>query len=147
MQNPVRLGDISESEPDLSIVRPRSDFYRSRHPRAADALLLIEVAETSADADRTIKASLYARAGIPEFWLVDLAAGVIDVYSGPDPATGAITASCGPANASLRPHSRMRSSRPPKCSADVGPFGHERASGMEIPMVEDDFSARTTRFA
>jgi Uma2 family endonuclease len=83
VQDPVRLDDYSEPQPDLAIVRPRHDFYRDAHPSAADVLLLIEVADTSADVDRIDKIPVYARAGVAEVWVVDLNAGHIDVYRGP----------------------------------------------------------------
>jgi Uma2 family endonuclease len=71
-QNPVRLSDFSEPQPDLALLRRRDDFYRERHPRAADVLLIGEVAATSLRFDRKRKLPLYARHGIPEMWLVDL---------------------------------------------------------------------------
>lgn len=70
-QDPVILGDRSEPEPDLALLRPRPDFYKESHPRAADVLLLIEVADTSLEKDRLIKVPLYARHGIPQTWIVD----------------------------------------------------------------------------
>lgn len=82
-QNPVRLGDISEPEPDIAVLRRRPDYYDSRHPTPQDVLLIIEVAETSAESDRAVKGPLYARAGIPEFWLVDLTAGAVEIYRTP----------------------------------------------------------------
>lgn len=83
VQNPVRLGELSEPQPDIALVHRRPDFYASGHPGPQDVLLIIEVAETSADSDRTVKGPLYARAGIPEFWLVDLTAGRIEIYRVP----------------------------------------------------------------
>jgi Uma2 family endonuclease len=83
VQNPVHLDQYSEPQPDLSILRPRADFYTSGHPGPGDVLLLIEVAETSAEADREVKIPLYARVGIPEVWLVDLERDVIEVYRRP----------------------------------------------------------------
>lgn len=88
-QNPVRLSDLSEPEPDLMLLKPRDDFYSGAHPTAADVLLLIEVADTSARYDREIKLPLYARHGIAEVWIVDLDARRVrffrmpagDVYS------------------------------------------------------------------
>ncbi len=84
VQNPIRLGDYSEPEPDISLLRPRTDFYAQALPNAVDVLLLVEVAETSIDYDRTVKVPLYARASIPEVWLVDLAQEVIWQYARPD---------------------------------------------------------------
>jgi Uma2 family endonuclease len=83
VQNPIRLGEHSEPQPDLVLLRPRPDFYASAHPGPGDVLLLIEVSETSADADREVKVPLYARAGIAEVWLVDLEAEGIEVYRQP----------------------------------------------------------------
>lgn len=79
-QDPVHLGEHSEPQPDITLLRPREDFYASAHPGPADVLLLIEVADTSADYDREVKARLYARAGISEYWLVDLPGQRIEVY-------------------------------------------------------------------
>jgi hypothetical protein len=85
VQNPVRLGEYSEPEPDLALLRPRADFYASAHPTPADVLLLVEIADTSLDFDRGVKAPLYARAGIPEVWLVDLGGETVAVYREPSP--------------------------------------------------------------
>ena len=71
-QNPVRLSDFSEPQPDLALLRRREDFYRERHPQPGDVLLVVEVAATSLKFDRDTKLPLYARHGIPELWLVDL---------------------------------------------------------------------------
>jgi Uma2 family endonuclease len=82
VQNPVRLGGYSEPQPDLALLRPRADFYTSSHPGPEDVLLAVEVAETSAAVDREVKVPLYARFGVPEVWLVDLAGGPRWRYSG-----------------------------------------------------------------
>lgn len=83
IQNPIHLSEHSEPQPDLALIRLRSDFYASSHPGPQDVLLLVEVAETSADFDRQIKLPLYAKAGIPEVWLVDLGAERITTFSDP----------------------------------------------------------------
>jgi Uma2 family endonuclease len=83
VQNPVRLGTHSEPQPDLAVVRRRPDFYREHHPTPADVLLVIEVADRSADYDRDVKVPLYARTGIPEVWLCDLPGDRIEVYREP----------------------------------------------------------------
>lgn len=83
VQSPILLSEHSEPEPDLSLLRPREDFYSGGHPAPGDVLLLVEVAETSAEYDSTVKLPLYARAGIPEVWLVDLPAGTIEAHSRP----------------------------------------------------------------
>ena len=73
VQNPVRLTEYSEPQPDLALLRPREDFYAQHHPRPADVLLIVEIAATSLRYDRETKRPLYAAHEIPEFWLVDLA--------------------------------------------------------------------------
>jgi Uma2 family endonuclease len=83
-QNPVRLAEHHEPEPDLAILRFRADFYATLGPRPDDVLLLIEVADSSVEFDRRIKGPLYARNGIPEYWLVDLTRGHVVVYREPD---------------------------------------------------------------
>jgi Uma2 family endonuclease len=82
-QNPLRLDDISEPEPDISILRPRADFYTTSHPGAADVLLVIEVADTSVAYDLGTKVPLYARHGIPEVWVIDAATRRIRVFRRP----------------------------------------------------------------
>lgn len=86
VQNPVRLSDFSEPQPDVALLRWRDDFYRAAHPAPADVLLVVEVAETTVAADRKVKVPLYARAGIAEAWLVNIPEGRVEVYS--DPAGG-----------------------------------------------------------
>ena len=83
VQDPIRLNDFSEPQPDLALLKPRKDFYSKSHPSAEDVLVVIEVADTSVDYDRNVKLPLYARAGIPEAWLMVLAKDVIEVYSQP----------------------------------------------------------------
>ena len=80
---PVDLGDFSEPEPDLMLLKPRSDFYESKHARASDVLLLVEVSESSLKYDQTKKAALYARYGITEHWIVDVAGAKVWVSRGP----------------------------------------------------------------
>jgi Uma2 family endonuclease len=83
-QNPVVLPDVdSELQPDVTILAPRTDFYSAAHPRPADGLLLIEVADTSLRLDRRVKLPLYARAGIREAWLCDLTTGRVEVHRKP----------------------------------------------------------------
>jgi Uma2 family endonuclease len=72
VQNPVRLSELSEPQPDLALLRDREDFYARKHPGPADVLLVVEVADSSLRFDRETKAALYAAHGIPEMWLVDL---------------------------------------------------------------------------
>jgi Uma2 family endonuclease len=83
VQNPVRLSGNSEPQPDLSLLRPRADFYTGRHPESADVFALIEVAAGSLPYDRGRKRRAYARRGVVEYWIVDLAARSVEVCRGP----------------------------------------------------------------
>lgn len=82
-QNPLRLDDVSEPEPDISILRPRADFYTASLPGPSDVLLVIEVADTSLAYDLGTKVPLYARHGIPKVWVIDAATRQIRVFRGP----------------------------------------------------------------
>jgi Uma2 family endonuclease len=84
VQDPVHLAD-SEPEPDFAILRPRADLYRNAHPRAEDILLIIEVADSSLETDRTIKKEIYAENGIGEYWIVNLRDQTLEVYREPTP--------------------------------------------------------------
>ncbi len=84
-QNPIRLGEHSEPQPDLALLRRRPDFYTSAHPRPEDVLLVIEVVDTSLPYDQDVKVPLYSRSGIPEVWLVDLNRERLIVYCEPGP--------------------------------------------------------------
>jgi Uma2 family endonuclease len=85
-QNPVNLTDISEPQPDVTLLRPREDFYGDGHPTPADVLLLVEVADSSIGFDRHTKIPLYARCGIPEAWLVDINKQILEVHRNPTPS-------------------------------------------------------------
>ena len=83
VQNPVRLDNGTELQPDLMLLRERADFYQSGHPGPADVLLLIEVADSSVNYDRQVKLSVYAQAGIPEVWLAVLPERVVEAHTEP----------------------------------------------------------------
>lgn len=83
-QNPVRLGQWSEPQPDMTILRRREDYYATGEPPgAADVLLLVEVADSSLRFDRTVKLPLYARAGIGEVWIADVNRRVLEAFRNP----------------------------------------------------------------
>ena len=86
-QLPLTLEDDSEPEPDLAVVRLEDSRSREHHPRTA--LLVVEVAGDSLRLDREAKAALYARAAIPEYWIVNLIENTVEVHRDPDPETGA----------------------------------------------------------
>lgn len=79
-QSPVHLNDLSEPQPDISVLRFREDYYRRSHPTSDDIHFLIEVADSSTEYDRRIKIPLYARSGIAEAWLVDLTKSALEVH-------------------------------------------------------------------
>jgi Uma2 family endonuclease len=85
VQGSIRLGERSEPQPDLVLLRRRADFYVDADAGAPDILLVIEVADTSLAHDREVKVPLYARAGIPEVWLVDLNGENVTGYREPGP--------------------------------------------------------------
>jgi Uma2 family endonuclease len=81
---PVALDDVSEPEPDLAVVAGDPRDYFDAHP--SSAALIVEVADSSLAFDRTRKASLYARAGLAELWIVDLVNVALIVYRDPAPS-------------------------------------------------------------
>ncbi len=84
VQNPVRLNDSSEPEPDVTLLEWKDDFYASGHPGPQDVLLVIEVADSTVDFDRNQKLQLYARAGITEVWIVNLQDRRVETYTEPE---------------------------------------------------------------
>lgn len=83
IQNPIRLDRHNEPQPDAAVARRRLDSYAARHPGANDVLLVVEVGDSSLRHDRAVKAPRYGKAGIPETWLVDPAAEIVTVFTGP----------------------------------------------------------------
>jgi Uma2 family endonuclease len=82
-QNPVVILPDSEPQPDIVLLKPRPDFYRTALPQAEDVLLLVEAADTSVRYDRNVKRPLYAEAGIVEHWIVNLEREVVEVHRQP----------------------------------------------------------------
>lgn len=79
VQNPVTL-PTSEPQPDIAIVRGTQEDYEERHPGPDHVALLIEVAESSLEFDRRAKGFTYGRVSVPEYWIVNLVDGVIEIY-------------------------------------------------------------------
>lgn len=82
-QNPVTLGEYTEPQPDVALLRRRDDYYRESHPRSEDVVLVIEVSDSSVDYDRLVKIPLYSRHGVPEVWMVDLGNATLTIHRGP----------------------------------------------------------------
>ena len=81
VQGSVRLGQWSEPQPDVVLLEPRPDFYRSEFALGTDTLLVIEVSDTTLRYDRDVKVPLYARHGVPEVWIVDVNGNMLLVYA------------------------------------------------------------------
>ena len=84
-QNPVRLGERDEPQPDLSLLGRKPRPEAQAPPGPEDLLLVVEVSDTTLSYDRNVKLPLYARAGIPEAWVVDLRGRRVEVHHGPGP--------------------------------------------------------------
>ena len=119
VQAPVSLDDESEPEPDLAVVPGRPTDYREAHP--ARPALAVEVAASSLDFDRRQKSSLYARAGIRDYWIVNLVDRVLEVHRDPQPAADAAYGWVYRSTETLRP------------SATVTPLA---APGARIPVTD-----------
>lgn len=83
VQNPVQIDDYNAPEPDIALLKPREDFYVGSLPVPKDVLLLIEVSDSTVEYDREIKKTLYAKAEIAEFWLVNLKDDTVERFSSP----------------------------------------------------------------
>jgi Uma2 family endonuclease len=84
-QNPLALPPDNEPQPDIALLKPRTDDYGGSLPDAGDVLLIIEVADTTLGYDRDLKLPLYAQHRVPEVWLVDLQSGSLSIYLDPAP--------------------------------------------------------------
>jgi len=84
-EQPIRLPDYDEPEPDLAIARGKPGDYRQRHPGSGDVAMVIEVSESSLRVDRGDKLRAYARGGIPEYWIVNLVDRRIEEHRSPGP--------------------------------------------------------------
>lgn len=86
VQGPLALGALSEPEPDVAVVVGEPRAYREYHP--ATAALVVEISDETLAFDRTRKAAVYAAAGIPEYWIVNLQDRALEVHRDPVPADG-----------------------------------------------------------
>ncbi len=112
VNGPLVIGEVSEPQPDVLLLKPRDDCYRTRHPVPEDVLLLVEVSEASLELDRGAKCRLYAGAGVSEYWIVDLRHGVLLVHRRPQ----------GDAYSSITEHDRGATVAPlafPDCELSV----------------------------
>jgi Uma2 family endonuclease len=84
VQNPNKLDQFNEPEPDISLLKPRIDYYRSGHPGPHDIYLVIEISDTTLRFDQDVKVPMYAIAGIRELWIIDLNGGELLVHRDPE---------------------------------------------------------------
>ncbi|MBI4474864.1 MAG: Uma2 family endonuclease [Acidobacteria bacterium] len=85
VQDPILLNDFSEPEPDIALLQPPDERYLESHPRPADILLVLEIADTSLPYDRDVKGPLFARNQIIEFCLLNLQTRELEDYRDPSP--------------------------------------------------------------
>jgi Uma2 family endonuclease len=83
VQDPIQIPEQSEPEPDVALLYPPLTTYETRHPLPDEVMLVIEVSDSSLLKDHTIKLPLYASAGMPEVWLIDLPQQQVEVYTKP----------------------------------------------------------------
>jgi Uma2 family endonuclease len=83
VQNPVSLDESSEPEPDVAVVQFRKDWYTKSHPSPNEIILLVEVSDSTLSFDRAIKLPLYAKAAVPEVWIINLQEDQIEVHNLP----------------------------------------------------------------
>jgi Uma2 family endonuclease len=83
VQDPLQLAGRGEPQPDVTLLRPDAEMLGNVIPTAGDVLLLVEVADTTLQYDRQVKAPLYAQSGIPELWIADLEHDLIEVHRDP----------------------------------------------------------------
>lgn len=83
-QNPLRINSHSEIQPDIQVLKFRKDYYKKQHPMPQEAILIIEVADTSFNYDRTVKAALYASSGIRHYCIVNTLTETVEYFSKPE---------------------------------------------------------------
>ena len=84
VQDPVHLNQWTEPQPDIALLKFQENYYADSHPQPENILLVIEVADTSYEYDHQIKKAIYANAGIPKFWIVNLNENRIEVFHAPE---------------------------------------------------------------
>ena len=84
IQGPVRIDNYNEPQPDISVLKFRTDFYAAKHPGPKDILLAVEVSDTTIRYDKEVKLAIYAISQIPEYWIEDLNHDVILVFRNPE---------------------------------------------------------------
>jgi Uma2 family endonuclease len=96
VQDPLIISGLSVPQPDVALLRPRADNYRSSHPKVSDVFLVVEVSDTTLAFDLKVKVPLYARCGITEAWVVDVNERVVHVFRDAAAAGYGTTLTVGP---------------------------------------------------
>ena len=84
-QHPVRLSNSSEPQPDFVLIRSLDEEYKTRHPTPEDVFLLVEVSDSSLRFDQSRKLAAYAKAGVKEYWIVNLVKRWVEIHRDPSP--------------------------------------------------------------
>lgn len=87
IQNPVRVDEMNEPEPDIAVLKFREDLYARSHPVPGDVLVIMEISDTSYEFDLQVKLPVYASCGIAVYWIVNLSENRIEVYENPVQST------------------------------------------------------------
>jgi len=96
VQATIVIAESAVFDPDLTLLRPDANSFKTRHPRADDILLVVEASESSLPRDQKVKLPVYARAGIPEYWIADVEREVLIVHRNPQGETyQSIESHCG----------------------------------------------------
>jgi Uma2 family endonuclease len=83
VQGSIRLDEYDEPQPDIYLLRPKTDFYASGHAGPSDIFLIVEMADSSLKYDQTVKMQLYAETAVPEYWIADIRNDCVIVYTDP----------------------------------------------------------------
>ena len=84
VQNPIALGELSEPQPDVAVLKLAKDFYESRLPECEDILWVVEVSDSTLAFDRNVKLPRYAAGRIPEVWIMDVELNHLTIYRAPE---------------------------------------------------------------
>jgi len=82
-QAPLNINNHSEPEPDIMVLKKRESRYLDRHPVPKEVYLVVEVSDSTLNKDQTFKKKLYAKAGIPEYWIINIPEKQIEIYTNP----------------------------------------------------------------
>jgi Uma2 family endonuclease len=88
VQLPVTINEFSAPEPDIAVVQGTEEDFAGHPPGPEDLILVVEIADSSLDTDRSTKHRLHATVGVPRYWLINLQDSQVEVFEQPDSGTG-----------------------------------------------------------